>query len=339
MRPDIAHISNMSHHGSTRTSKKYGGRVRHVPDPNHLYENEFGGRRNASRRRGWMNINSSPIVGFLNKNLGRPWDDVYSEFCAVNDSRTLLGREMRKSLSRDVTIKGIYEGADGVVYEYRAGVQKQYATNPKTGGYDYNRIINYWVAQDTPVAGFYVHPRTGILCQAKGSRRRYYSSFEYLYKREAKPIEYIPLAYDYKMVDGVVGFFPSYQQKFCSEWYERELCGRRPRSRFYAWFHYAVKKVVLTQWRRVDGSNFAKNAHFEGVEVAPYVDPKKEAYYRLRPDRYMKKEDGFWYFLHTESKTKTVKHSVNRKQMEHIRQLIEQRKGTPKPDASIRRYY
>lgn len=326
MRQDIAHVANMSHHGSERTSKKYGGRVNYVSDPDHLYDDEVGGIHPASRRRGWINLNHSPITGFLNKNLGRPWDDVYSEFCAVTDTRTLLGRDLRKAILSNVEIGNIYEGADGKVYEYRAGVlcdRGEY--DSATHKYTKENNPTYWLAKDTPVSGYYVHPRTGILCEAKGGSRHYYSQFDYTQRRQPpKPIEMIVLQKDYVERSH---WFGAYQSLEPSEYYQRELCGKKPRNRFHAWFHYVKKTTVETSWQRVDGSAFAKNAHFEGVEVAPYVDPVKERYYRARPDKYEIRSDGFWYVLVKKTNQKLVKRTCNRADLKIVREYLAKRAG------------
>jgi len=36
----------------------------------------------------------SPLYRWLESNCGRPWDDVYSEFCAVTDRRSIRGHHL-----------------------------------------------------------------------------------------------------------------------------------------------------------------------------------------------------------------------------------------------------
>jgi hypothetical protein len=36
----------------------------------------------------------SPLFRWLESNCGRPWDDVYSEFCAVTDRRSIRGHHL-----------------------------------------------------------------------------------------------------------------------------------------------------------------------------------------------------------------------------------------------------
>jgi len=48
------------------------------------------------------------IEKFLDKNVGRLWDDVWSEICKSNDSRSYLGKKIRKRFL--MTVKNdIYE--------------------------------------------------------------------------------------------------------------------------------------------------------------------------------------------------------------------------------------
>jgi len=50
-----------------------------------------------SRNRGTKGLTDqrSPIVRYLDRACGRPWDDVWSEICAVSDARTVIGRHLR----------------------------------------------------------------------------------------------------------------------------------------------------------------------------------------------------------------------------------------------------
>jgi hypothetical protein len=58
-------------------------------------------RISMSRRRqfGWdgkeLGDRTNPLESYLEKNCGRQWNDVYSEICAVNDSRTIRGYHLR----------------------------------------------------------------------------------------------------------------------------------------------------------------------------------------------------------------------------------------------------
>lgn len=170
MRPDLAKLTTeKERRGSSGYSKKYGGKVRIVHDDEHDYEEEFGGFRSSSRRRayGWNCKEFSdvlaPLRGALRKNVGRPWDKVYSEFCEVLDRRSLSGIHIFSHLvgfkngrGGEVTVNGLFIGEDGKVYEY------------PYGGHFFGKTAKASEADD-----FYVHPKTGILCYSERQRHRY----------------------------------------------------------------------------------------------------------------------------------------------------------------------
>jgi len=90
-----------------------------------------------------------PIRGYLRKQVGRPWDDVFSEVSRVLGSGSYPVRHvLHDHLLRDVCTNFIYSD-DG----------KTYDASQRYGGYRFE------------VDGFYVDPDTGILCWKK--RRPY----------------------------------------------------------------------------------------------------------------------------------------------------------------------
>jgi len=158
MRSDIAKLTTEKERrgSSSCASKKYGGKIHIVHNQEHDYEDEFGGFYSSARHRHQNNKSFSdvlsPIRGALRKNVGRPWDDVYSEFCQFLDRRSVSGIHIFDHLcgrGGEVTTKGLYV-EDGKVYEYPAG------------GYFGRRALYY--GKGLEVDGFYVHPKTGILC-------------------------------------------------------------------------------------------------------------------------------------------------------------------------------
>ena len=83
------------HGRSWAITKKYGGSVRVNPDREYDYPEEYGGFHSSSRNR---QINAkgfsdflSPLRGAIRKNIGRPWDKVFGEFCETLDRRGLSG--------------------------------------------------------------------------------------------------------------------------------------------------------------------------------------------------------------------------------------------------------
>lgn len=57
----------------------------------------------------------SPLIRFLEKNVGRNWDDVWSEICKVNDYRCVRGRHLRDHAwwRRKYTVFGFHVDDDG----------------------------------------------------------------------------------------------------------------------------------------------------------------------------------------------------------------------------------
>src|SRR4051812_40809268 len=174
MREDLAKLTTEAPRRGSGYAKpqKYSGRVRFVPDPDHTYDEEFGGFHSSSPNRHRnpkaLSDRLSPLVGNLRKSVGRPWNDVYSEFCQFLDRNSMQGDHIFTHLRQEVKITGLYE-EDGKVWKYEAGVfddrqkydykEKRWVDNP-------NGKLR--LACDTLVTGFYVHPRTGILCHQDG---------------------------------------------------------------------------------------------------------------------------------------------------------------------------
>jgi hypothetical protein len=153
MRKDLAKLTTEQERvGSSSPSKKYGGRVKVHPDPDHEYEKEYGGFRSSSRHRQYDHKSLTdvlnPLKGALRKNLGRPWDDVYSEFAQLLDRRSVAGIHIWGHFLDFVAIN-TYMGVDGKVYAYG-----NYSGTPYEVGH------RYWGGQ------FYVHPYTKLLLHA-----------------------------------------------------------------------------------------------------------------------------------------------------------------------------
>ena len=148
MRKDLAKCVTETYRSSAGSVEqiykiKRGGRVRVHPDPEHDYENEHGGFHSSSRNRqkGDKSFGDKlgALRGNLHANVGRPWDDVFSEFCNVLDRRSNAGYHIWTHLQLEVSTKTFMH--NGVVCEWPRG----------------------WVREPSPVDGFYVHPVTGIL--------------------------------------------------------------------------------------------------------------------------------------------------------------------------------
>lgn len=98
----------------------------------------------------WTDYMPSPVIRFLNRNLGRPWDDVYSEICEANDSRTEAGRNIKEMLGRDgCLINFDAHMIDGVPHDSKGSALR--------AGFRYR--------------SFFINNDTGMLCQAPRERR------------------------------------------------------------------------------------------------------------------------------------------------------------------------
>jgi hypothetical protein len=126
-------------HGSTRRNRKWGQRLAFVRDADYDDQPKFVSSargRQYSNDHKWFSDVLGPLEGFLRSNLGRPWDKVFSELRQGLDVRKVTGRHifdhLKWMVETDCSI-----GADGEVQAPLGG---------------------WWVG------GFYVHPRTKLLC-------------------------------------------------------------------------------------------------------------------------------------------------------------------------------
>jgi hypothetical protein len=136
--------------GPTRTARR-------------LTKDEFDKDDHGATRIGHRNDKDSgillgPIRRYLRKQLGRPWDDVYSDICTVFDKRMDTTRRVLRDILYLVETHTFL--LNGRVY-----AQPVYGWNL--------------------VRGFYVHPVSGLLCWSSESRTRWPS--------DPKPVDTIEL--------------------------------------------------------------------------------------------------------------------------------------------------
>ena len=133
--------------GSRQRNRKFGARLKYVPD--HDYDEQpkrpRGFEAYGGERKEFTDV-LGPLKGFLRKNVGRPWDKVYSELCAGLDKRKVTGWHIFTHVEQFVE-KNCYFAVDGTPYAQRWG-------------------------RDYPVRWFYVHPRTGLLCSPRPESKR-----------------------------------------------------------------------------------------------------------------------------------------------------------------------
>jgi len=106
-------------------------------------------RASSSRHEKSLNENLAPLERYLKRQVGRPWNKVYSEIRERIDARSALGLHVLQHLEGYVATNTFLK--DGQVFEYR-----------RFG----------WVEE---VRGLYVHPASGLLRYPKagrGGRRR-----------------------------------------------------------------------------------------------------------------------------------------------------------------------
>ena len=187
MRQDLAKCTTESYRGGRGYAKafklKFGGKVRIRHDDEFDYLDEYGGFHSSARHRHWEHKTFTDRLGALKGNIrvnvGRPWDDVYSEFCRVLDRRGLSGYHIWTHLVREVEVN-TFLGRNGKVYAL-----------PRYGS----------VAE---ADGYYVHPMTGILCYRKRTYTR--NAWKRRNERKLEDIR-IPVpgdeAWKYQNIDGL----------------------------------------------------------------------------------------------------------------------------------------
>lgn len=151
MRNDMAKVvTEKPRRGSRNKSEKFGGRLSkdHVSREQED-DSERGGFIPWSRHRNTDSKEFSDLLGplhkYLRKQVGRPWNHVYSELSQHLDRRSLSGLHIWGHVKGDVEID-CWMGVSGTVYSNR---------------YSYK------------VSGLYVHPITGLLCYTRQVRPRY----------------------------------------------------------------------------------------------------------------------------------------------------------------------
>lgn len=154
MRQDMAKVvTEPPRRGHKAPSTKWGRRL-----GKHEYDAEDQGATRApiARRRQYgYNAKAfsdalAPLRRYLRKQVGRPWNVVWSEITTSHDSRSLSGGHLLDHIRAEVACH-TFPGADG-------------------------RIFDAGRSGPVPVGGLYVHPTTRLLCYApepwRGKRTR-----------------------------------------------------------------------------------------------------------------------------------------------------------------------
>jgi hypothetical protein len=142
MRPDMHKIVvERERSGGRPGNRKWHKRLRYVEGAEYEDEVKFV---SSSRRRQYgyeakcFTDVLRPLKGFLGRNVGRPWNKVYSELRQGLDARKVTGMHIFDHLDSMVE-KHCVIGDDRRIYSYPYGLE---------------------------VRGFYVHPQNGLLCRA-----------------------------------------------------------------------------------------------------------------------------------------------------------------------------
>ncbi|MDB5769316.1 MAG: hypothetical protein JWQ61_4130 [Collimonas fungivorans] len=127
----------------------------------------LGMKKGYNDRKG-LNENLAPLKRFLEKQINRPWDKVYSEIRAAIDARSTVKQHILQHLDNFVAIQTRWEGngVDGRV------VLRQ------------NSWSGHYVGLAESHAEMFVHPLTGILL-----RNRFYTNFYTARNRQKLALE------------------------------------------------------------------------------------------------------------------------------------------------------
>jgi hypothetical protein len=143
-------VTERPRRGHGNSSKKWG---RRLGKNEHDAEDHGPTRAPIARRHqyGWNAKEFSDLLGplrrYLRKQVGRPWNKVWSEIVRNLDSRSLSGQHIFDHIRWEVE-QHVFLRPDGNLYR------------------------NRW-SELVPVSGLYVHPSTRLLCYARESWRGY----------------------------------------------------------------------------------------------------------------------------------------------------------------------
>ena len=133
-----------------------GGRERHFRRAN--LSDEFlpktEGMRRPHRDRKWFGEHLGPLRRWLRSQLGRPWDDIYSEACAVIKPDSIVRNHIKLHLLQFVERRTFIR--DGQIWCFA------------TGCLGTEKLVEENASLWSP---FYVHPQTGLLCEVRLRRR------------------------------------------------------------------------------------------------------------------------------------------------------------------------
>jgi len=98
------------------------------------------GMQRGHYSRKWLNEHLGPLRKFLGRRVGRPWDSIYSEICAVIDTRSTVKQHVLSHIEDFVAVKTklvdgkVYEiGSYSAVYTPLSDARQPLYVDPQTG--------------------------------------------------------------------------------------------------------------------------------------------------------------------------------------------------------------
>jgi hypothetical protein len=156
-----------------------------------------------------------PLYGFLRKNVGRHWDDVYSEICEQLPISSLQGVHIRQHVEW--------------------AVEKNVILIKGVACYGIGRMYGMPLASNRDT--FYIHPDTGILCKAASARKFKYTP------SKGKGIV-VDDTHQYHCIDGVWYLVTIKPYGTCLAWQNKYDVAYKVNLREWDCFDYYGKKYI-----------------------------------------------------------------------------------------------
>lgn len=145
------------YHNKYRAAKKF--KLEYDAEEGYYVADEFTGTAKRPLRRDWddyrdgrklYELHANPNARYLQSRIGDKWDDVWSDICRVNSNKTFKGQWHRKTVEWNV--EKHVKIVDGIPCR---------STDARYGR--------------SEITGLYIHPVSGILCDAGPWKRPKYS--------------------------------------------------------------------------------------------------------------------------------------------------------------------
>lgn len=97
---------------------------------------------------------TSPIYGYIRKNVGRIWDNVYSEFCAEYDQRSVLTKHLFSHLRGQICTRVVARNDELWIYNRYRGIEPlsksyyEFYVDPRDGILKLNNDYKYYKTKE-----------------------------------------------------------------------------------------------------------------------------------------------------------------------------------------------